>query len=843
MDAAHQLMFELQVPDFEIASSLRDTFMSLSTCENLFLGNADHLPSSSRHDSSMASPLAQESTLVQRLQSVVETSSARWNYAIFWQLTDLNDGQQRLEWGDGFFNPREEDRPPKTSISAPNQQLRQRFLRRLRSLIVQQNSDDASMFDGLDADVTDTEWFYLLSMTSSFNIGEGIPGQAFALSQHYWICGSEELRSSRCQRANSAQRSGIHTFVCIPTLNGVLELGSTHVINESTELLNSICHTFDPPMPGSEYDFSLENSEGFGVPELCGLGPIGDGISADELRQSQIISEMLGMANTSQMQSLFVNGKTGDLPGAVLQREPWSILAQSCPSDLIVAGNDRTMSWQSQTRVPSLSQCDDDPKGWQGSGKLNSSYETLNGQMTREAIEDGFMSMEQWSGDPSGVHTQGIWSPFVSTTDFTQYTGISTPQTCLNGSRKTMMTGVGLPERNSSVEGFQDRKGSETEKNSSLDSASSLPKDQVSKDFDAENHANVGMQLVFDKTENTRLLDLSKGPRSNASFSRDGVQSKSSPTLADGYTQEGGKPWGLDVHTYALKPVENSPSWHEGKDVEGNTKEEEISSENKGDDRSNKQLWQEKEGSSLLMKDGPGLQLTGMVQSTVESEHSDLDASSFKEEDISQPVAEKKPRKRGRKPANGREEPLNHVEAERQRREKMNQRFYALRAVVPNVTRMDKASLLADAATYIEELHSKVQSLETEREKLRARLDKMVLDKSGSSLCAAQGSMFASPSLVPQRKACPHGKASIRVQCLLGREALIQVESSRKSYSAAKLMLALQSLHLQVHHATVEVINGRLLQRVIVVMKAPHSLSEDKIRDALSAYAVECDCS
>lgn len=76
---------------------------------------------------------------------------------------------------------------------------------------------------------------------------------------------------------------------------------------------------------------------------------------------------------------------------------------------------------------------------------------------------------------------------------------------------------------------------------------------------------------------------------------------------------------------------------------------------------------------------------------------------------------DQRPRKRGRKPANGRDEPLNHVEAERQRREKLNQRFYALRAVVPNISKMDKASLLGDAIAYISDLQTKIRVMEREK--------------------------------------------------------------------------------------------------------------------------------
>uniref|UniRef100_A0A0E0NZD0 BHLH domain-containing protein n=1 Tax=Oryza rufipogon TaxID=4529 RepID=A0A0E0NZD0_ORYRU len=55
---------------------------------------------------------------------------------------------------------------------------------------------------------------------------------------------------------------------------------------------------------------------------------------------------------------------------------------------------------------------------------------------------------------------------------------------------------------------------------------------------------------------------------------------------------------------------------------------------------------------------------------------------------------------------------LEHVVDERKRREKINQRFMELSAVIPKLKKMDKATILSDAASYIRELQEKLKALE-----------------------------------------------------------------------------------------------------------------------------------
>ncbi|KAL6650064.1 hypothetical protein ACP70R_014288 [Stipagrostis hirtigluma subsp. patula] len=53
-----------------------------------------------------------------------------------------------------------------------------------------------------------------------------------------------------------------------------------------------------------------------------------------------------------------------------------------------------------------------------------------------------------------------------------------------------------------------------------------------------------------------------------------------------------------------------------------------------------------------------------------------------------------------------------HIMSERKRREKINQRFVELSAVIPGLTKMDKATILSDATRYVKEIQEKVRALE-----------------------------------------------------------------------------------------------------------------------------------
>ncbi|KAK4751702.1 hypothetical protein SAY87_020500 [Trapa incisa] len=610
-----------------------------------------------------------QETLQQRLQTLIEGAREGWTYAIFWQCSTDYSGASAipvLGWGDGYYKGEEGKSKGKSSsrplnpASSVEQEHRKRVLRELNSLIA---GTSAISDDAVDEEVTDTEWFFLVSMTQSFVSCSGLPGQAFFNSKPIWLCGRDFMANSSCERARQGQVFGLQTMVCIPLANGVVELGSTELIFQSSYLMNKVRLLFD-----------FNNGS--------------------------------NLAGSWALNSSTINQGETDLP---------SIWITDPPSAIDIDHNTHPV-------LPSASL---NPIG--NSNLLPKSVASENPPASSSLSEN--------------------------------------------------------PNTPSSIQRCNSRQGSK-------------PMQQ--------NHGHFTRELNFSEF------------RLNGNNSRIGNSNSMKP--------ESGEILNFgEIHGSACNGNENA-------NLYSGTSQFPVIGENKMK-KSPTSPGSNDEG-MLSFTSGVILPSMGMVKSGIgatgaDSDHSDLEASVVKEVVSSRAVeTEKKPRKRGRKPANGREEPLNHVEAERQRREKLNQRFYALRAVVPNVSKMDKASLLGDAISYIKELNLKLQEADTNMEDLQKQLDALKKEVAGKD----------SRALPPLADKDPRSKLielDVDVK-IIGWDVMIRIESSKKNHPAARLMQALMELDLDVHHASVSVVNDLMIQQATVKMGS-RLYTQEQLRVALSS--------
>ncbi|GJN28859.1 hypothetical protein PR202_gb17031 [Eleusine coracana subsp. coracana] len=166
----------------------------------------------------------------------------------------------------------------------------------------------------------------------------------------------------------------------------------------------------------------------------------------------------------------------------------------------------------------------------------------------------------------------------------------------------------------------------------------------------------------------------------------------------------------------------------------------------------------------------------------------------------------------------------DHIIVERKRREKINQRFIELSAVIPGLKKMNKASILYDAIRHVKELQEKIKELEAGGRNGRSNETVLVVkrpclhgataasDGDGSSLSASSGTPEIEVRFSDQ-------SVMVRIHCENGKSVVV------------KVLAEIGELHLGIIHANVMPFSASTLI-IIITAKA----SEVKIQHSGRNY-------
>nr|AQS79853.1 bHLH1 [Dendrobium hybrid cultivar] len=191
----------------------------------------------------------------------------------------------------------------------------------------------------------------------------------------------------------------------------------------------------------------------------------------------------------------------------------------------------------------------------------------------------------------------------------------------------------------------------------------------------------------------------------------------------------------------------------------------------------------------------------------------------------------------------------NRVLAERRRREKLNKRFMSLRALVPCVTKMDKASILADTIEYVRHLTRRIHDLELQNNKISDVLGSKVSDphnqiktlaerletncstisasitKSKQELARLQGTkkrrtLQCTNYIEEATKAVDDTSISIQVS-IIESNAVLGLQCPYKNGLLVRIMKKLDELTLEITSLNSTIVNGNFIAEFKAKIKGP----------------------
>ncbi|VAH55894.1 unnamed protein product [Triticum turgidum subsp. durum] len=193
-----------------------------------------------------------------------------------------------------------------------------------------------------------------------------------------------------------------------------------------------------------------------------------------------------------------------------------------------------------------------------------------------------------------------------------------------------------------------------------------------------------------------------------------------------------------------------------------------------------------------------------------------------------------------------------NIVEERDRRRRLNEKLYAIRGVVPNITKMDKASIIQDAVAYIEELQEQERRILAEVSDLEAGGCTAVVVKSEAST-GSEGVEVAGVGFWPLKKTRRTASSSsindpvtspathpvlleLEVMPIAEKLAVVSMRHDNAQHVMAKMYKALDSLRLKVITSSVTFVDGRTVHTMFIEMEETDSVEtiKEMVQAALS---------
>ncbi|KAL7002947.1 hypothetical protein U1Q18_004107 [Sarracenia purpurea var. burkii] len=150
----------------------------------------------------------------------------------------------------------------------------------------------------------------------------------------------------------------------------------------------------------------------------------------------------------------------------------------------------------------------------------------------------------------------------------------------------------------------------------------------------------------------------------------------------------------------------------------------------------------------------------------------------------------------------------DHVMAERKRREKLNQRFIALSAVIPGLKKTDKASVLGDAIKYLKQLQERVKMFEEQDRKKSIE----------SAIFVKQYDLYASGDHSSLFEPLPEIEARF-----CDKDVLIRIHCEKRKGVLEKTVTEIEKLHLSIINSSVMAFGSCTLDITIIAQVIPHN--------------------